>query len=209
LKTVNHNGFRVHYCSHPCVYEPEADTYLLADVLIKDTFENSVKPRSVLEIGVGTGYLLSLSIQMWGPDLVVGTDINPYAAKASLRVVEEENAVQPSIYLCDRDACIRDGVVFDVAYSNPPYLPVMDRFNDECSSLMARSWGCGEDCILLFCKSLCRRGRLVYMVASSVYPVERIIGCMENSGCEYSIIGREKFFFEEILVLKGEKKDCR
>ncbi len=206
MKTVEHEGFRVNYCSHPCVYEPEADTYLLADTLINDAFKNGLKPSSILEIGVGSGYLLSLSIRMWRPSLIVGTDINPYAAKAGLRVAEKDHAVHPIIYLCDRDECLREGLVFDVAYSNPPYLPVMDRFDDECSSLVAKSWGCGADCMLLFCKSLCKRGRVVYLLVSTVSPVERIIRCMEESGCDYSIVGREKFFFEEIMVLKGEKR---
>ncbi|MCE4607077.1 MAG: methyltransferase [Desulfurococcales archaeon] len=205
VRTVVHSGFHVRYAVHPCVYEPEEDTFLLADSLVK-ACKNGLKPSSVIEFGVGSGYISSLVLSLWNPALFVGTDINWYAVEGTRLSLStyRGSTERSSIVLCNRDTCIREHATFDLAVSNPPYLLVNDEFAGECDKLLARSWSGGDKCLIEFCASLCRRGRVIFMVLSSLSPLDEVFECMKQFDCQANIVERRKLFFEEILVVMGE-----
>ncbi|MEB3755703.1 MAG: methyltransferase [Desulfurococcales archaeon] len=205
VRRVVHGRFQVNYAVHPCIYKPEEDTFLLADSLIKASHKG-LKPRSIIELGVGSGYISSLVLSLWNPKLFVGTDINWLAVEGTRISLSMNEAAfsKASIALCDKDTCIREHIVFDLAVSNPPYLPVDDEFRDECDKLLNRSWSCEHHCLIEFCASLCRRGRVIFMVLSSLSPLDEVFKCMKQFNCQAKIVERRKFFFEEILVVMGE-----
>ncbi|MCE4614496.1 MAG: methyltransferase [Desulfurococcales archaeon] len=205
VRNTLHKGFRVNYAIHPCVYEPEEDSFLLADSLV-NAFHNGLQPNSVIELGVGSGYISSLIFSLWDPRLFVGTDVNRFAIEAtkSSLSMHERALKKSSIVVCDRDSCVSDEWTFDLAISNPPYLPVEDEVKDECNELLIRGWSCKRQCLEGFCASLCKRGRVVFMVLSNLSPLDGVFECMEQFNCKPKIIRKRKVFFEEILVVMGE-----
>jgi methylase of polypeptide subunit release factors len=206
LRSVLHKGFKVNYTIHPCVYEPEEDSFLLSDSLV-DAFQSGLVANSVIEFGVGSGYISSLIFSLWNPRIFFGTDINWYAIEATMLSLGRVEGAQSkgSIVLCDRDSCLADNVMFDLAISNPPYLLVDDVASDECGKLLVKSWSCSQNCLVDFCSSLCRRGKVVFMVLSSLSPLDDIFRCMKRFNCNTSVVKKKRFFFEELFVVKGEK----
>lgn len=98
-------------------YEPSEDSELLAQVAASIARER--RPRRVLEVGVGSGYVLE---RIEAPERF-GTDLNPAAVTAA-----QERVPDATITLGDLTEPL-DGP-FDLIVSNPPYLPAdsSDRF---------------------------------------------------------------------------------
>jgi release factor glutamine methyltransferase len=104
--------------THPEVYEPAEDTFLILDSISVDT------NKLVCEIGTGTG-IIALSCAQQGAS-VICSDINPYAVD-----LVNKN-IQKNQYLLKGVLQVRQGDLFDVIGSdesfdiiifNPPYLP--------------------------------------------------------------------------------------
>ena len=134
--------------SHVCfdnVYEPAEDSFLLLDTLSSTTETNFLKnqfPLSgpsplVVEVGTGSGVVLAFvtahaeSLLGRSDVLTLGTDINAFAARASMLTVEKarqdagDGATAARFgdnILTDLTASLRNGVV-DVLVFNPPYVP--------------------------------------------------------------------------------------
>jgi release factor glutamine methyltransferase len=104
--------------THPQVYEPAEDTFLLIDSISIN--EN----QTVLEIGAGTG-IIALSCAQKGAT-VICSDINPYAVTIIQRNINENrDKLKGSIevrrgYLFQ---VLKKDESFDIIIFNPPYLP--------------------------------------------------------------------------------------
>ena len=112
----HYHGFAIK--SHPDVYEPAEDTFLLLETL-------DVNPNdSVLEIGTGTG-LIALDCVRKGAH-VICSDINPFAVLLTRHNIEtNRNLLKGSIEVRQGDLfCIlQHSELFDIIVFNPPYLP--------------------------------------------------------------------------------------
>jgi len=201
VKRRLHAGIEVMYYQHRCVYEPAEDTYLMADALIE--LSRSYNARRILEIGYGSGYLTFLSRKLWESSSIVATDVNPYSMGVH-GIFRNDPAI--TISLCSLDMCIKNGELFDLAYSNPPYIPVEEGELSECDGFLEKSWSCTGSCITDFCRALCERGRVALLLVSTALDTSRVFGCMRHRGCSVEIVKREKLFFEELFVLKGVHK---
>lgn len=128
------------------IYEPAEDSYLLLDTLssasekafLTSHFPTSTPSPLVLEVGVGSGVVLAFvaanaSALFGRSDIVVlGTDINPLAAKAANQTVATaiaESSSSPrngskSLTMCvsDLTSVLRSNEA-DVLIFNPPYVP--------------------------------------------------------------------------------------
>ena len=113
------------------VYEPNDDTYLLIDSLNLESrnFLKEFKPKSVLEIGIGSSAVINSFKMMMARDgtaegvKFVGTDINSKAIECANRVAEK-NGNEGMIFLEDQfgTSLSQQGERFDVIIFNPPYV---------------------------------------------------------------------------------------
>jgi release factor glutamine methyltransferase len=129
------------------VYEPDSDSWLLMDSLSADLPEiQAASPHICLEIGVGSGAVLTHLAQLLGPNKCAyfGVDINPKATQLARRTgvhngVKTLETVQMNLV----DAFFpRLENAIDILLFNPPYVPTP---SEELQGLgIERSWAGGE-----------------------------------------------------------------
>jgi release factor glutamine methyltransferase len=104
------------------MYAPSDDTFLLADCIIQ------YNGKRVLEIGVGSGFLLDILEKNFA--YVAGSDIDLQALQ-HCKQQQNTTAASANILLVCCDAGSAFGVgKFDLIVSNPPYLPNNDNNNN-------------------------------------------------------------------------------
>jgi len=192
---IKYQGMEFQTCNN--VYEPSEDTFLLGDNLIVQ------KSDSVLEIGTGTGIIAIVASKK--AQSVTAIDINKYAVECTSKNAER-NVANVDIRLGDLfDPVI--GEKFDLILFNTPYLPTSEEefVDDELEA----AWNGGKDgrsVINRFIKDLPLYlnpyGR-VQLVQSSLSDVEESVAMLMELGFDVSISARERFFFEEVVVLTG------
>ncbi|KAG8993888.1 hypothetical protein FRB90_000575 [Tulasnella sp. 427] len=112
------------------VYEPAEDTFILLDALERDSeYLKSLKPRLCLEIGSGSGCVLSFLGAVLGDTgaLYLGTDINVRAAQATIRTGAQNKVPTAAVVTSllgglERRLARR----VDVLLFNPPYVPTLE-----------------------------------------------------------------------------------
>ncbi len=189
----------VQYQTHPQVYQPAEDTYLLAGSI-------KVNRRcDVLEIGTGTGILAIIAAKR--ANKVVATDINPHALDCAVK-----NLVINKTYNVE----LRKGDLFepvevekfDLILFNTPYLPSSD--DEKVDDELDAAWDGGLsgrkviDRFLEDVKDHLNPGGKVQLVQSTLSDVEKTLNKLEELGFKASVTAREKGFFEEIVVVTAE-----
>lgn len=181
---------------HPDVYEPAEDSFLLA---------RNLKVREgdlALDIGTGTGIIALLMARK--ARFVLGTDVNPKAVELA-----RENAGINDIKNVEfRISNLFENVEgkFDIITFNAPYLPgepekpidhalvggergreVLDRFIDDARNYL-------------------KPKGMVQIVQSSITGIEETLEKLKNKGFNIEITARERYFFEEILVISAQAR---
>ena len=181
---------------HPDVYEPAEDSFLLA---------RNLKVREgdlALDIGTGTGIIALLMARK--ARFVLGTDVNPKAVELA-----RENARINDIKNVEfRISNLFENVEgkFDIITFNAPYLPgepekpidhalvggergreVLDRFIDDARNYL-------------------KPKGMVQIVQSSITGIEETLEKLKNKGFNIEITARERYFFEEILVISAQAR---
>ena len=159
-------------------YEPSEDSELLAQVA--GSYARMHAPRCVLEVGVGSGYVLE---RIEAPERS-GTDLNPMAVDAASRRISDAD-----IRLGDLTEPF-DGP-FDLIVCNPPYLPAdwSDRFlSDEVRAALIGGTSGIELSLRLIREAhgkIARDGALLIIVSSHADP-----GRFEHEAisCGYAIV---------------------
>jgi release factor glutamine methyltransferase len=181
--------------THPQVYSPEMDTYLLLECALQE-----VRPGDrVLEVGTGSGYIAS---RLMGKAHVVATDINPYA-------VREARDLGVDVVRTD----LVDGLCgqFEMILFNPPYLPTQpeERISDWLEHALDGGVS-GREVITRFAgqvgRVLAHGGRILLLISSltCIHEVEMIF---RNLGYEVRIARERDVFEETLLVLKITRKE--
>ncbi|HEX3014532.1 MAG TPA: HemK2/MTQ2 family protein methyltransferase, partial [Methanobacterium sp.] len=187
--------------THPNVYEPAEDTFLLAENL-------DIKRRDeVLEIGTGTGLVAVTAAQR--SRKVTATDINEDAIRCALKNTIANRTYNVELKTGDLFEPVEDEK-FDLILFNTPYLPTEEdeKFDEEINA----AWDGGADgreTIDRFIDELkghLNEGGRVQLVQSSLSDNEKTIRKLEEMGFDASITAREKCFFEEIVVITGTLK---
>ncbi|KAJ3269279.1 hypothetical protein HDV01_001608 [Terramyces sp. JEL0728] len=136
MKTPKLNLSRSEYDK---VYEPCEDSFLFLDLLEQELpYLHSLNPTSILEIGSGSGVIITFISQLLGPDrLYYSTDINPFACQATRKTTLLNNVNVEII-----NTKFIDGIKekFDLCLFNPPYVVTT---NEEIQGDLARSWAGG------------------------------------------------------------------
>ncbi|TVU27103.1 hypothetical protein EJB05_29682 [Eragrostis curvula] len=133
--------------SHPQVYEPCDDSFALVDALLSDKAQLlTLQPRLCMEIGCGSGYVItSLAImlrQLGSGTQYIATDINQYAAKTTQATLEA-HGVHADVIATDIVSGLEKRLagMVDVVVVNPPYVPTPEE-EIGCKGI-ASSWAGG------------------------------------------------------------------
>lgn len=185
--------------THPEVYEPAEDTFLLAENL------DIQRKDEVLEIGTGTGLIALYTAQR--TKNVVATDINEQAIKCALK-----NTISNKTYNVElRHGNLFEPVAgekFDLILFNTPYLPTSEdeKLDDNLNAAFDGGMD-GRDTIDQFINEVAeflKEGGRVQLVQSSLSDNEKTLQKLHELGFDAEITAREKFFFEEIVVITGK-----
>ena len=184
------------YQTHPQVYEPAEDTFLFADNLKVE------RMSKVLEIGTGTGIIAVLAAKK--ARMVIATDVNPHALECAVKNIIANKAFNVEL----REGHLFQPVEndkFDLILFNTPYLPSSeDEIIDDELDAAWNGRTDGREVIDQFIDGLkhhLNTGGRVQMVQSSLSDVEKTLEKLEEIGFNASVIAREKYFFEEVVVI--------
>jgi release factor glutamine methyltransferase len=183
------------------VYQPEADTYLLLEVTLKE-----IRPGDrILEVGTGSGSIAAgimglIQSQLEGNDescFVVGTDINPHAVRCAREKGVE--VVRTRLF---------DGLrgSFDLIVFNPPYLPTLDEEKiDDWLEYALDGGPDGRGVLSRFAKEVGKvlaPGGRVLLLISSLTGEEAVIEIFRNLSYKVEIVAKRRVYDEYLLVLR-------
>ncbi|KAG8954457.1 hypothetical protein FRC04_011784 [Tulasnella sp. 424] len=198
------------------VYEPAEDTFILLDALEQDAdYLKSLNPRFCLEIGSGSGCVLSFLGAVLGSTsaLYVGTDINIRAAQATMRT-GLQNKVSTSALVTSLYEGLERRIEHqvDLLVFNPPYVPT---FEDEATMAqdgrdIAGAWAGGADGMAITDQLLKNVDRMLspsgvfYLVAVKQNDPEGICARMRGTyGLEGEIVLKRRAGGELLHVLRA------
>ena len=195
------------------MYEPDEDSYLLIDALNMETsfLAEQLKPKSVLEVGVGSGAVInSLWLMLRRKNfkelsscLFKGTDINPAAIECASKV-RDLNKTTVDFILTERsDGYLEnlDGKV-DVLIFNPPYVETSEEELLEAQSKRGIEASCsgGKEGIQLltemlpsFEKMLSSAGVMYLLLISDNL---RVINLLEQMGFRWTVVMKREVLGE-------------
>lgn len=184
----------------PNVYLPSDDSFLLA--------KHSKKLSGrILEIGCGCGFSSIVCAKNNPKNEVFGIDINPSAIENSLHNSRLNN-VKNTHFICSN---LFENVFgkFDGIMFNPPYLPTKKEEKIKGIENYAYDGGKnGRETIDKFLdefeKYLKNNGK-VLLIQSSLNNLEKTVSVLEKKKFSVEILEEEKFFFEKLSVVYGER----
>ncbi len=185
------------------VYEGGEDSEMLGDAVEKYAL------GKVLDVGCGNGIQSIIAANKKEVTSVWGVDINKEAVKSS-----EENAklnsVEKKTKFIASNLFEKIGGKFDTIIFNPPYLPTKKEEKLKGNINLAFDGGeSGNKIINKFLAEFAKhleRGGILLMVLSSLNKHEKIINKLKKADFNVQIVGRKKFFFEELVVLKAQRE---
>ncbi|XP_050222996.1 uncharacterized protein LOC126673074 [Mercurialis annua] len=198
--------------SHPEVYEPCDDSFALVDALLADkTNLLDQNPRVCLEIGCGSGYVitsLALILSQNSPGAYyIATDTNPHAVRVT-RETLNAHGVDAELVKTDIVSGLEkrlEGMV-DVMVVNPPYVPTPE---DEVGrDGIASAWAGGEngrrviDRILPVVDTLLSEKGWLYMVTLIANDPSQLCRQMRNKGYASRIVVQRSTEEEILHIIK-------
>ncbi len=183
--------------THPEVYEPKEDSFLLADSL------EVGKGDSVLDMGTGTGIQAIMASR--DASVVLAVDINPKAIESARENAETNKAGNIRFLESDFFENIKSTEKFDLIIFNPPYVP-----SDE-KDLAAKAWAGGVngreviDRFIEKATSHLKKGGRIQMLVSSLNDLGELQRGLNCLGFVTEVTASKKLWFEEICVLTARK----
>ncbi len=191
---IQYNGIVIK--THPDVYKPSKDTFLLADNL------DITRRDEILEIGTGTGLIAVYSAQR--SKRVVATDINEEAIKCALK-----NVIANRTYNVE----LKNGDLFEPVQNEKYDLILFNTYNTADNDKKDKSEDFPKsreiiDKFILELKNYLNEGGRFQIVQSSDCDIEKTIHNLEESGFAVEIKAREKILSSELVLINGklEKK---
>ncbi len=195
------------------VYSPLEDSELLALAVEKHAFGN------FLEIGCGSGIQCILAAKKASVKKVVGVDLNEEAVvacenNASINGVAGKCLFFKSDLFSTLKTLHEVPAKFDCIAFNPPYLPTSAEDQVKGKFNLALDGGLTGrkqmDAFILAVRGHLSPGGTVLLVSSSLSSSEEFedgnketIAKLEKEGFTCEVVGRQKLFFEELVVFKA------
>lgn len=174
------------------VYSPKEDTYLLLKCMKQCVSENDI----VLEVGTGSGCVLSRIKNKLDDLRVVGTDISKESASKASEKVE-------SAVVCNLSDCFRDNSI-DVIGFNLPYLKNTPTDDELDNRALSYKKGLLEEYLKEADRCLKENGTCIFVVSSKT--PENIPSVIQSSVFEAVEVRKEKVFFESIKGFTCERR---
>ena len=175
------------------VYEPQEDTYLLADASDEFAF------GKVLEVGCGSGFI---AVELAKNGLLVDAcDVNPDAILATQDLAQREE-VSVRAFKSDLFESVVDE--YDTIVFNAPYLPEDER---EPQDIRLATTGGKEgheiiERFLIDAPIHLVQGGIILLLFSSLTQKEKIDQFIRELGYVHEQVREEKQFFESLYVYK-------
>uniref|UniRef100_A0A1D1Z2H1 HemK methyltransferase family member 2 n=1 Tax=Anthurium amnicola TaxID=1678845 RepID=A0A1D1Z2H1_9ARAE len=199
-------------CSHPEVYEPCDDSFVLVDALLADRIRLiEHQPKICLEVGCGSGYVIA-SLALMLNQKVSGinyfaTDINLHAVETT-RGTLEAHGIHAEIIATDIASGLQRRLagMVDVMVVNPPYVPTPEE-EVGCEGITT-SWAGGEngrkviDRILPVADELLSDMGWLYMVVLTANNPSQICRLMREKGYASRIVLQRSTQEESLHVIK-------
>ena len=177
------------------MYAPSDDTFLLADCI------RQYNGKRVLEIGVGSGFLLDILEKNFA--YVAGSDIDLQALQ-HCKQQQKTTAASADVLLvcCDAGSAFGLGK-FDLIVSNPPYLPNNDNNNN--LDLTVNGGPTGIETTIHFINSalplLAEDGKLL-VVVSSFANSSALDKLVLEKNMHKKVLKERKLFYETLSVVE-------
>ncbi|XP_046641366.1 methyltransferase N6AMT1-like isoform X1 [Daphnia pulicaria] len=195
------------------VYEPAEDSFLMLDALESEIpFIKSLKPTICLEIGSGSGIVLTGLAKCLGSCCAYfSIDINPHAAQVT-RKTACKNSVCLEVVNCDLVGPLLPQIQnkVDVLVFNPPYVPTDENEIDPLSPI-ALSWAGGfrgrtvMDRLFPLIPQIMSPSGVFYLLIVKENDEEDILNVMKSLSWRGSVIIERKAGREFLKVLKFER----
>lgn len=191
------------------VYLPAEDSYLMADCACSALFEkggllDTKETVDVLEVGCGSGFVSAVLAAQGERVRVFACDINPAAVALSTK-----NGIQAR--LSDMFEIFGHGDVFDMILFNPPYLPTSDDEKVPGWLNYAFDGGpTGRETIVRFLDNVgshLKPDGFFLLLISSITGRDAVEAEMEKRGFSSCAVGSVKCSFEELIVLRGDRRE--
>ncbi|XP_024878889.1 hemK methyltransferase family member 2 [Temnothorax curvispinosus] len=194
------------------VYEPSEDSYLLIDALEADLkILHTIKPRICLEIGSGSGIVITaLAMALKRHNVhFVAIDINPDACKATKRT-SLVNSADVDVLQMNLLDCIQIKYTFDIILFNPPYVVT------ECKEvlddrLVFKTWAGGKngrqvmEQVFTTIPEILSDTGLFYLVVIKENDPEYILSAFQKLNMSGEIVRERKIRGEHLYVLRFHK----
>jgi release factor glutamine methyltransferase len=176
------------------MYAPSDDTFLLADCI------RQYNGRRALEIGVGSGLLLSILEKNFA--YVAGSDIDLQALQHCKQQTSSSSS-NVSLVCCDAGSAFGIGK-FDLIVSNPPYLPNDDN-NNNILDPAVHGGPTGIEATIHFINSalplLAGDGKILIVISSfaNSSALDKVI--LENS-MHKKVVKERRLFYETLSIVE-------
>jgi release factor glutamine methyltransferase len=176
------------------MYAPSDDTYLLADCI------RQYNGRRALEIGIGSGFLLSILEKNFA--YVAGSDIDLQALQHCRQQTTTTTSSNVLLVCCDAGSAFGIGT-FDLIVSNPPYLP-----NDDCYNIRdptVHGGPTGIETTVHFINSalplLAWNGKMLIVISSFAdsWALDNVV--LENR-MRKKIVKEKRLFYETLSIIE-------
>jgi release factor glutamine methyltransferase len=180
--------------TYPEVYEPDEDSFLLAENL------SIPKGAKVLDMGTGTGILALTAAK--NASSVIGVDVNPKAVALAKKNAEENGIKNVDFWVGDLFSAIGAEEKFDVIVFNPPYLPA------EEYDLLGKAWSGGRGGMEVIRQFLVEApahltgGGVILLLLSSLNDFDEVRQLLGENGLVCGVVAEKKFFFERLMVVR-------
>lgn len=200
------------------VYEPAEDSFLLLDALEAD-LSNLVarRPSICLEIGSGSGILITAIANALKESACFAIDINPHACTVTKRTVSANNATVEVVNMSLLNGF--RGNVVDLLIFNPPYVVTPDEElkldadrNNPFNSNIIQSWAGGKDGrrimdrVFKEMENILSPNGIAYILVIEENKPNEILNMMQIKGFSGCIVAERRIRGEHLFILRFNKE---
>jgi HemK-related putative methylase len=183
------------------VYEPGEDSFLLRDKILE--YFRGERVSVAADIGTGSG-IIALALSSFS-GRVFACDIDEEAIRFVKEKIVSSSAGNIKVFKSDLfkgfPSSLKKGC--DLIVFNPPYLPLGE---DDYFDKALHGGKNGVEVTILFleqAKGFLSKKGVLFFVASSTSGISLLEKKMKEQHYNFEVIGKQHFFFEDILVYRA------